>query len=204
MTPQTTPLRTLAKLQAGMPTTGESFAGGGGTPVITVRAMHKGCINDGEVRSLNPEASDGIDERYRLQADDLLIPARSTSVQTALVPQHLDGAVFNATLIRIRCNRDQVAPALLKAYLDHPDGRAQVEGVSQSGTHQMNVTVTALGEIEIPIPPITQQATLVATLNQADRAYTTSIEAARRRRILSQDIIVRKMRGEPSHAGARS
>ena len=204
MTTQIAPLRTLANLQAGLPTTRESFANGDGTPVLTVRAIQAGCVDDGEVRTLSPEAAGGADRRYRLKAGDVLIPARSTSISVALVPQHLDEAVFNATLIRLRCNHHLIAPALLKAYFDHPEGRAQIEAVSQSGTHQMNVTVTALGEIEIPLPPLDQQARLVATLSMAIQAYTNGIEAAERRRIITQDIIVRKMRGDRSCVGAHS
>lgn len=198
----TAKLKTLADLQAGLPTTARDAAGDrSDILLITVRAIRGGQIDREAIHGLDAEDADA-DDRYRVEADDLLMPARSTSLQVAVVPGDLAGAVFNATLIRIRCVGGRLAPALLKAYFDHPEGRAQVEAASQSGTHQMNVTVAALGEIDIPVPPLDQQAELAATLQSADRAYASGIEAARRRWVLAHDIIIRQMRGQQHRVGA--
>lgn len=66
----------------------------------------------------------------------------------------------------------------------------------------MNITVSALGEIEVPLPSFDHQAVLVATLESAQHVYAAGIEAAQRRRALAQDIVIRKMRGEHRRAGA--
>ena len=196
MTSSIVQLKTLAELQAGMPTTSRDVVEDVvDLPLITVRAICGGQIERDAVQGISDAGTEGA-QRYRVEANDLLIPSRSTSMQAALVPSDLAGAVFNATLIRIRCVSDRLAPALLKAYLDHPEGRAMVEAVSQSGTHQMNITVSALGEIEVPLPSFDHQAVLVATLQSAELVYASGIEAAQRRRALAQDIIIRKMRGE--------
>lgn len=198
---QAAKLRTLARLQAGMPTTADAYGHGEGDPLITVRAVREGQVDEVELHTFDELAGGRVDPKYRLEAGDILVPARSTMIQVALVPPHLEGAIFNATLIRLRCRPERIAPALLRAYLDHPDGRAQVEAVSQSGTHQLNITVSALGEVEVPLPPLDEQGPLVETLGMSDRAYFAGLEAAERRRRVSQDIIIRKMRGDHGRVG---
>lgn len=191
---RTTKLRDLAELHAGMPTTrGKLRDAAGGTAVLAVRALRDGWIDRDELLYLDAQVE--APRKYRARHRDVLIPARSTSLKTALVSTDFEGALFNATLISIRCNEDELSPELLAAYLNHPEGRAQVEAASQSGTHQMNVTVSALGAIEIPVPPVEQQRKLVAALTQANEAYRHGVAAAEKRRRLMHDIVIRSMGG---------
>lgn len=200
----TAQLNTIADIQIGVPTVARDAVGRHvGVPLITVRAIRDGRLDHDAVQAI-ADAGVAEDPRYQVKARDLLIPARSTSLQAAMVPEGLAGAVFNATLIRIRCTSDRLAPALLKAYFDHPEGRAQVESVSQSGTHQMNITVSALGELEIPLPDPDRQAALIAALQSAELACTAGIETAQLRRDVARDIIIRQMCGESRRPGGPS
>jgi hypothetical protein len=188
-----TPLGELADLLAGAATkSARPGSRGGLVDVLTVRALRDGRIDPDEVSRARPLTSETA--RYRANADDVLVPARSTFFTAAVVPPELNGTVFNSTLIRIRCN-DRLHPRVLAAYLCHPAGLAAVEAISQSGAVQMNITVRAMRELLIPVPPRAEQERLASMLEAADAAYTAALQSAERRRRLAGDVVMHAMAG---------
>lgn len=131
-------------------------------------------------------------EKYRVATGDVLVSARSTSLKTAIVPQELDKTIINATLLGVRC-LPLLEPRLLVAWLNHPEGQAALESVSQSATAQMNITVAGLSKLEVPIPPLDAQKRMVEVLEAADEAYTAAIKAAEDRKRLARQIIIAQL-----------
>lgn len=164
-------------------------------PMVTVR-----WLSDPEesLPVLRPArvADMGLD-RYRLRAGDVLVPSRSTALRVRIAPPSLEGAVFNATLLAVRCG-ESLLPELLAAYLAHPEGRAQVEAASQSGTAQMNLNASALGAVQIPLPSIDAQRTLAALLRAADDAHRRAAAAADLRRRIVESVVVARLTGRNS------
>lgn len=65
----------------------------------------------------------------------------------------------------------------------------------------MNLTVSALGELEIPIPPRNKLDILVAALDAAERAHVAGGEVAARRHDIVRNIIVQMMDDKYSESG---
>jgi restriction endonuclease S subunit len=158
--------------------------------VLTVRALTGLGI---DANALSIVDFDGRDlEKYRVATGDVLLSSRSTSLKTAIVPKALNGTVINATLLGVRC-LPTLEPHLLIAWLNHPEGQAGLESISQSATVQMNITVAGLSKLEVPVPPLNEQKRIVELLETADEAYTAAIKAAEDRRWLARQIVIAQL-----------
>jgi hypothetical protein len=189
------PLGDVAHIYVGLPTKQSDIRGAGRSGnVLTVRALTGIDINHDELVHVSLQSLRGRDrDKYRAAAGDVLISARSTSLKTAIVPANLDGTVINATLVGVR-SRPALEPLLLLAYLQHPDGQMALAAVAQSATAQMNITVSALQSLLVPVPPIEVQHQLVRMLEASDEAYRASLEAANTRRQLAIQVIADRLK----------
>lgn len=189
---RTEPIGDLAKVFAGMPTkSSERQKIGRWGNVLTVRSLTGTGIDLTQLEE-HVVAGRSVDQ-YRVQAGDLLLSARSTSLKTAIVPKELDGRLINATLIGVRC-LPKLLPRLLATWLDGPEGQAALQAVSQSGTLQMNITVAGLSKIMVPVPPMETQRQLVALLEAADEAHLAAIHAAEDRHRLATHIVAERLK----------
>jgi len=185
------PLGSLARVYAGVPTKRFSRKPGDHPlRVLSVRALNDRSIDLDGLINVTPLTREV--EKYAARTGDVILPARSTSFTAAILPAELNGVVINATLIAIRC-ANLMLPALLAAYLRHPAGRAAIEERSQSGTVQMNITVRALEQIPVPVPPIREQHRIVQMLEVAEDAHMMAIESAMRRRRVASEIAYQEM-----------
>jgi len=187
----------IADVYVGLPTMQSDIRGAGrSVKVLTVRALTGNGINPEELIQADLEKlrSQGREiDRYRASAGEVLVSARSTSLKTAIVPRELDGVIINATLIGVRCH-SVLDPRLLLAYLRHPEGQAALSSVTQSATSQMNITVSALQTMSVPVPPIEVQQQLAQILDASDEAYHASLQAAETRRQLAIQIIANRLK----------
>ena len=182
----------IADVYVGLPTLQSDIRGAGRSGnVLTVRALTGDGIDPNEMvlADLETLQTKGREiDRYRAIAADVLIAARSTVLKTAIVTKELDGILINATLIGIRCH-PALHPRLLLAYLRHPDGQAAVLSIAQSATTQMNITVSAISKLEVPVPPSEVQHQLVQILIADDEAYRLSVRVADSRHQLTNQIV---------------
>lgn len=186
-------LGAIAHIFVGIPTkTAESFDGGPAN-VVTVRSLTGKTIDATQLATV--ELPDRDTERYAIQPGDVLVSARSTTLKSAIVPKDLAGLVINATLLGIR-TLPELEPRLLVAWLEHPEGRAALESVAQSGSVQMNITVGAISKIMIPVPPLQVQRQIVTILEAADEAYQAALLAAESRRQLAMHVAVQRLHNE--------
>lgn len=185
------PLSELAEFFVGIPTriSGPCKALAS-TRVLSVRSLSNGRIDRNEL-ILAEIASESF-EKARVRTGDVLVAARSTAFKAAVTPQDLDGTPINSTLIAIRCS-PALNPHLLAAYLRHPDGQVAIVAHAQSGTAQMNITVNALSQLRVPVPPPETQRRLVELLAAADEAYSITVDGAERRRNLAGRIAFQEL-----------
>jgi len=181
----------VAHIYAGLPTKeSDTQQGGRFGNVLTVRALTGLGI---DTNALSTVDFDGREvEKYRVATGDVLLSSRSTSLKTAIVPKELNGSVINATLLGVRC-LPTLEPHLLIAWLNHPEGQAALESISQSATVQMNITVAGLSKLEVPVPPMDEQKRIVELLETADEAYMAAIKAAEDRRRLARQIVIAQL-----------
>lgn len=157
---------------------------------LTVKCLQSGGLDSTEITAYDTRPS-WID-RYSVKPGDVLLPARSTFWQVAIVPEELGGLLINATLIAVRC-LPRLHPCLLKSFLEHQVGQSRVVALTQSGTSQMNVTVRALSDLEVPVPEWGEQADLVELVTAATEAHKLAISAARKRFDIVRETTVRAM-----------
>jgi len=158
--------------------------------VLSVRALKDTGIDRQLMAEVVEARTPG--NKYRVRPGDVLVPARSTAFKPCIVPNDLDGTVFNATLICIRC-LPKLKPSLLLAYLLSEQGLEAVRAITHSGTAQMNVTASSLAQLVVPFSPSEHQERLADLLEWSETAYIAALEAARCRRELARHIVVQRM-----------
>ena len=101
-------------------------------------------------------------QKYILQKDDILF-ARTGPTGKSFLVEECPTAVFASYLIRLRVCR-WVTPQYLYAFFQSPDYWAQVSA-STSVSAQSNCNATKLANLKVPIPPLEQQQSIVAYLD---------------------------------------
>lgn len=185
------PLGEVASIYVGLPTkASETREAGRSGNVLTVRNLSGTGLNLDNLTDIDVSERDV--EKYRVQSGDLLVSSRSTSLRSAIVPERAGGLLINATLLGVRSTT--ILPRLLAAWFESPEGMLELENISQSGTHQMNITVSGLGKIMVPVPDLDVQRRLVDLLETADAAYKSAIQAAEDRRRIANEVVVNNMK----------
>lgn len=177
----------------------ESEAGRGAKQLLTMRCLGERGEIDREAISWVASGEGGGRrdvERFQVREDDVLIAARSTQVRASVVPADLADAVFNSTLVVVRCGpagQRALEPALLAAFLRHDLGQAAIDRVVRTSSNVRVVTVSSLEALEVPVPPLEIQAQLVELVRESEAAFRHALEVARRRRELALDTAVTLM-----------
>jgi len=157
---------------------------------LTVKSLTETGIDSSMLIYVRPVGF--VSDKYRVRTGDVLVPARSTSLKPCVVPESLDGTIFNSTLISVRCHTP-LDPHLLVAYMLHHDGREALANLIQSGTAQMNITVKGLAQLQVPVPTLKQQQQFVKVLKASEKAYLSALQAAQTRREIARQIVVSGM-----------
>ncbi len=139
---------------------------------------------------------------YQIAEHDILLTCRATEIRVVLAPAEVAGLIIDANILAIRCG-PRLAPQLLAAYLQHPAGKAVLARASQSTTSQKNLTVKAVKQIMLPLPPADVQTQLVQLLDIAEMQHRLARQAAEKRLQVAQQIAVNTLfRGSGNGANA--
>jgi type I restriction enzyme S subunit len=162
----------------------------GGIPVVKVRNIKNGAIEEGDLLLTSPE----VDQQYarsRLRAGDLVLSIRGTTGRVARVPLSLDGANITQDSARLSIRPDVQAdfiyhclhsPYLQQQVADHTRGQA-VKGIN----------IADVRKLLVPVPPPPVQRELSAFFNGVDArllaeqqsiAASVSLKAALQTRLL--------------------
>jgi type I restriction enzyme S subunit len=88
--------------------------------------------------------------------------SRSLIGRAAVVPALPHPTAFASYLIQLRVDSDTLNPAYLVAALSSPRLRAAIERVAATTAGQYNINLEKLRSIRIPLPPLAEQAGLMA------------------------------------------
>ncbi|WP_339643405.1 restriction endonuclease subunit S [uncultured Pelagibacterium sp.] len=160
-----------------------------GIPVLTM-----GNIQDGAVFRTNekriPETSDELPSLYLKNLDLLYNRTNSAELvgKTGLYRGVDDSLTFASYLIRIRLSVDDTSPIYVNLAMNAPDFReTQIVPHIKQQTGQANVSGSALKNMLIPLPPLSEQHRIVAKVDAlmalCDRleAALTSVDTTRAR-----------------------
>lgn len=128
------------------------------------------------------ELDDEILDRYRLLKGDLLFNRTNSKELVGKCETFSESGdwVFASYLIRVRLNTNIALPGFISAFLNSPAGRIQIDQVSRQVAGMSNVNAEELRELQIPLPGIAEQRSLLGELEVArmkrDRALAKAEE----------------------------
>ena len=114
---------------------------------------------------------------FVLKDGDILIPARGTTIKTAVFKEQQYPCIASSNLIVIRVNQNQILPIYLKMFLDSPLGVKQIKGLQQ-GTTLMNISYKDIMSVEIPMLPLEEQKVISEEYEKELSLYQNTINAA--------------------------
>jgi type I restriction enzyme M protein len=175
-TPQHVPLRSLCEIQAGPSysrLTSQVRSAEGEVPVVLPKHLRNGRIAPVDGERVPLHLAQQL-ERFRLAAGDLLCVRSGAMGQLAVVEQAQAGRLFSTNLLRLRpLTPDVVDPAYLLTYLSLPSTTAWIKHCSM-GTVVASLRSDTLGELQIPLPPVSDQRHItaaIATLDARTQSY---------------------------------
>ena len=157
-----------------------------------------GWLNLEELRKIELVQSNRT-ERYLLRPFDVLVTARTGSVQLALVPSQVSRTVAGVTLLVVRPTApESVMGHYLWYFLTSAYGRSQVVRRLTVNATITSLSASALGEVEVPLPSPHQLDQVVRLVEASEEAYTSAVEAARLRRETVRDSVIQEIIAEGS------
>ena len=133
-------------------------------------------------------------ERHLLRPFDVLVTARSGSVQVALVSPDVSRTVAGITLLVVRVNEPESGMGhWLWYYLSSAHGREQLAKRVTVTASLKSLSARSLGEIEVPVPSAQELDSLARLVEASEAAYEETMEAARLRREALRDAVVQEI-----------
>ncbi len=117
---------------------------------------------------------------YLLQEGDVLLPARGTAIRTAVFHEQSYSCIASSNVIVIRPDPKKMDSVYLKIFLDSPVGNKMISG-AQQGITVMNISYKDLNVLEVPLPDIKKQQTVVKEYTDELKKYRETVAAAERR-----------------------
>jgi type I restriction-modification system DNA methylase subunit/restriction endonuclease S subunit len=129
---------------------------------------------EGFLEEINVENYDFIDEniskrfsRTVLSLNDLVMAVRGATIgKIALITNKFVGANINANLIKISLDQDTIIPAYFWTYFNSSIGQ-KLFYQNVANTAKQTITVPQIGNLLIPVPPISFQNQIVAKIDDA-------------------------------------
>jgi len=199
-------LRQIDELADVMPGISLTRYSKGGGATKTVRVIRSRDLDDD---LLDPEqelevldiAAESPSDRFSVLPGDVLVTARGSRFQVALVPLSLEGALATSDLLIVRPRPRQLLGEVLLAYLRSQPGRAALQGVIVASTATSLLTVGALGGVTVPVPSMEEQARLACLLRSTESGYRAATRAATLRRRLGYGIAAERLLRGTREAG---
>lgn len=117
---------------------------------------------------------------YILKTDDLLLPARGTSIRTAVFKEQTYPCIASSNLIVIRPKPGVLSGTYLKLFLDSTIGKKLIKS-TQQGTAVMNISYRDFKYIEIPYLPYAKQVEIAKEYQEGLAKYQKTIFSAQER-----------------------
>ena len=157
-------------------------------PIINIKDIADGWVLESHLSRISTTNLKNM-EKNIVVPGDIMLTCRGTQLKTAVVPNFLKQAVITSNLIAIRLG-EQMLPGFLVAYLKSTNGQQALLSRATSSTTQLVITLSQIGNLEIPVPPLSLQGKIVNLANAAEEQYRLSIEAANLRRIVANQVII--------------
>ena len=133
-------------------------------------------------------------ERHLLRPFDILITARTGSVQAALVPTEVSRTVAGVTLLVVRAREPESGMGhYLWYFLTSAYGRSQLVKRLTVNRTITALSASAVAEVEVPVPSQRQLDRVVRLVEASEEAYASAVEAAMIRRETVRDSVIQQL-----------
>ena len=133
---------------------------GAGVPMIRMNNLQPLGWDLSDLKHIELEAS--ALKKHRLEPGDILFNRTNSKelVGKCEVFNEPGDWVFASYLIRVRLDRLKALPEFVSAFLNTEAGRMQIDQVSRQIAGMSNVNAEELKELDVPLPPVSVQASI--------------------------------------------
>lgn len=138
--------------------------------------------------SLHPDLkAKDISEKHLLVPGDILFSAKGTKNFATVYEKHNPPCVASTSFFVIRLTQDQILPEYVAWYLNSDQAQSTLKGKAM-GTSIPSISKMALGELEISIPSIKLQKSvvLISSLRMQEKLLLSKLESLRTKQIQHQ------------------
>jgi restriction endonuclease S subunit len=137
-------------------------------PYIRSTDIKNGNVNEANLVYV-PESIWPSISRYVVDEGDVLITIAGTIGQTAVVNGSLSGANLTENAAKISVPNEVLLPGFLEAYMRSPSVQSQIKGLAKATT-QPKLALYRIEEIQVPVPSLSLQASVLERLRQHHEA----------------------------------
>ena len=140
-----------------------------GIPITRIETIAESRIDSTRVgyAGLQPEDVEG----WLLKPNDILL-SHINSLEhlgkTAIYEGIPSDLVHGMNLLNLRCDPSILHPRFLLHYLRTPKAKVKMLQIANKSVNQTSIAASKLKQLEIPLPPLSEQKRIAAILDQAD------------------------------------
>lgn len=136
-----------------------------GVPILTIGCLTDEGIDLNKAAFLPPNQIDTL-ERYKLKSGDMLFSRMASVGRACIVPDELEGALFNYHMMRLRLSSEIYEPNLFIYYVRGAETVKQyLEDVNHGATRD-GINTNQLLKMSVLIPPRAEQTRIIVRLEE--------------------------------------
>ena len=139
--------------------------------------------------------SDSPKEHHLVRPGDLVFRSRGLTATSAILRDNPGMAVVSAPLLRIRANEKIILPEYLNWFISQTSAQSFLAS-RVIGTAQKMISKEALESLEVLVPSLEQQHTIMEIAALADREQAILSNLADKRKLYLSKILLRMAQGE--------
>lgn len=159
-----------------------------GVPFLRVGNISGGLVNHKvDTLFISPAVNEAL-KRSKVLPKDVLLSIAGSIGRAGVVPD--DAPLMNCNqAVAILRTKNSICRQYLRHWLESRQAQAQIKGVTVTGTIQ-NLSLSQVGALKIPLPPLPEQRRIATILDQADALRAKRREALTQLDSLTQSIFI--------------
>lgn len=159
-----------------------------GVPFLRVQNIEGGSVNfAGNTLFIDQETHQAL-QRSQIQPGDVLVSIAGTIGRAGVVLDTAPALNCNQAVAIVR-TRGAVYRPFLRHWLESAGAQGQMRGATVTGTIS-NLSLSQLGNLKVPLPPLPEQRRIAAILDKADKLRTKRRAALAQLDTLTQSIFL--------------
>lgn len=142
-----------------------------GQPVLRIPNIQSGVVDTTDLKFAEDTTADF--RAFLLEAGDVLVVrtngSRSLIGRSAVAETMTSQFAYASYLINLRFDTSRVVPRYVSAVMAAPLMRMRIEGLAATTAGQYNLSLSKLRRLQMPVPPIDEQMTLLEHLQDLER-----------------------------------